>query len=36
MRRARPAPGVIVPVLVCLALGGLGGLGTALVTKPVA
>ncbi len=36
MRRARPAPGVIVPVLVCLALGGLGGLGTALVTKPEA
>jgi cytochrome oxidase Cu insertion factor (SCO1/SenC/PrrC family) len=32
----RPAPGVVVPVLVCLALGGLGGLGTALVTKPEA
>ncbi len=32
----RPAPGVVVPALVCLALGGLGGLGTALVTKPEA
>ena len=32
----RPEPGVVVPVLVCLALGGLGGLGTALVTKPEA
>ena len=32
----RPAPGVVVPVLVCLALGGLGGVGTALVTKPEA
>lgn len=32
----RPAPGVVAPVLVCLVLGGLGGLGTALVTKPEA
>lgn len=34
MRIRKPAPGVIVPALVCLALGGLGGVGTALVTKP--
>src|SRR5215210_3542250 len=32
MRIRRPAPGVVVPALVCLALGGLGGVGTALVT----
>jgi protein SCO1 len=36
MRIRRPAPGVVVPALVCLALGGLGGVGTALVTKPEA
>jgi protein SCO1/2 len=30
----RPAPGVLAPFLVCLVLGGLGGVGTALVTKP--
>jgi protein SCO1/2 len=32
----RPAPGLVAPVLVCLALGALGGVGTALVTKPEA
>src|SRR5215218_2052989 len=36
MRIPRPAPGVVAPVLVCLVLGGLGGVGTALVTKPEA
>src|SRR5215218_8203437 len=36
MRIPSPAPGVIAPVLVCLALGALGGVGTALVTKPEA
>ena len=36
MRIRKPAPAVIVPALVCLVLGGLGGLGTALVTKPEA
>jgi protein SCO1 len=36
MRIPRPAPGALVPALVCLALGGLGGIGTALVTKPEA
>ncbi len=36
MRLRKPAPGVIVPALVCLVLGGLGGVGTALVTKPEA
>ena len=35
-RIRKPAPGVIVPALVCVALGGLGGVGTALVTKPEA
>jgi protein SCO1/2 len=34
MRIPRPAPGVVVPALVCLVLGGLGGVGTALVTEP--
>ena len=34
MRIRKPAPAVILPVLVCLVLGGLGGLATALVTKP--
>jgi protein SCO1 len=34
MAMRTPVP--IVPVLVCLALGGLGGVGTALVTKPEA
>jgi protein SCO1 len=33
LRIRKPAPGVIAPVLVCLVLGGLGGVGTALVTK---
>ena len=32
----RPAAGVVAPVVVCLVLGGLGGVGTALVTKPEA
>jgi protein SCO1 len=36
MRIPSPAPGVIAPVLVCLVLGALGGVGTALVTKPEA
>lgn len=36
MQLRRPDSGVIVPVLVCLALGALGGVGTALVTKPAA
>jgi cytochrome oxidase Cu insertion factor (SCO1/SenC/PrrC family) len=34
LRIRKPAPGVVVPALVCLALGALGGVGTALVTKP--
>src|SRR5687767_7516668 len=34
MRIRKPAPAVILPALVCLVLGGLGGVGTALVTKP--
>jgi cytochrome oxidase Cu insertion factor (SCO1/SenC/PrrC family) len=34
MRLRKPAPGVIVPALACLVLGGLGGVGTALVTEP--
>jgi protein SCO1 len=34
LRLRKPAPSVIVPALVCLVLGGLGGVGTALVTKP--
>jgi len=34
LRIRKPAPAVIVPALVCLVLGGLGGLATALVTKP--
>ena len=33
MRIRKPAPGVLVPALVCLALGVLGGVGTALVTE---
>ena len=33
MRLKRPATGVVVPILVCLGLGALGGVGTALVTK---
>jgi protein SCO1/2 len=33
MRIRKPAPGVLVPALVCLAVGVLGGVGTALVTK---
>jgi protein SCO1 len=36
LRIRKPAPGVILPALVCLVLGGLGGVGTALVTKPEA
>src|SRR5215213_2547740 len=36
MQLRRPDSGVIVPVLVCLALGALGGVATALVTKPEA
>jgi cytochrome oxidase Cu insertion factor (SCO1/SenC/PrrC family) len=36
MRVRKPAPGVIVPLLACLVLGALGGMGTALVTKPEA
>lgn len=32
----RPDSGVVVPALVCLAIGALGGVGTALVTKPEA
>jgi protein SCO1 len=34
MRLRKPANGVIVPALACLVLGGLGGIGMALVTKP--
>lgn len=30
---SKPALGVVVPALLCLALGGLGGVGTALVTE---
>jgi len=33
LRIRKPAPAVILPALVCLVLGGLGGLGTALVTN---
>ena len=33
MRLKRPAAGVVAPILVCLGLGALGGVGTALVTK---
>jgi hypothetical protein len=33
MRIRNPAPGVLLPVLLCLVLGALGGVGTALVTK---
>jgi protein SCO1 len=36
MQLRRPDSGVIVPVLVCLALGALGGVATALVTTPAA
>jgi cytochrome oxidase Cu insertion factor (SCO1/SenC/PrrC family) len=36
MRVRKPAPGVLAPVLACLVLGALGGVGTALVTKPEA
>ena len=36
MRVRRPAPGVIAPLLACLVLGALGGVGTALVSKPEA
>ena len=36
MKVRKPAPGVLAPVLVCLVLGALGGVGTALVTKPEA
>jgi protein SCO1 len=36
MRIRKPAPGVVLPVALCLALGILGGVGTALVTKPEA
>jgi protein SCO1/2 len=36
MRRLRPHPGTLAPVLLCLVLGALGGVGTALVTKPEA
>jgi cytochrome oxidase Cu insertion factor (SCO1/SenC/PrrC family) len=36
MRVRKPAPGVIAPLLACLVLGALGGVGTALVTKPEA
>jgi protein SCO1/2 len=33
LRLGKPASGVVLPVLVCLILGALGGVGTALVTK---
>lgn len=33
MRIRKPANGVVLPALVCLILGALGGVGTALVTK---
>jgi protein SCO1/2 len=33
LRIRKPAPGVVLPVLVCLVLGALGGVGIALVTK---
>jgi protein SCO1/2 len=33
LRIRKPAPGVVVPALVCLVLGALGGVGTALVTN---
>jgi cytochrome oxidase Cu insertion factor (SCO1/SenC/PrrC family) len=33
VRIKRPAAGVAAPILACLALGALGGIGTALVTK---
>jgi protein SCO1 len=33
MRIGKPAKGVVLPALVCLILGALGGVGTALVTK---
>jgi protein SCO1/2 len=36
MRVRKPAPGVLAPVLACLVFGALGGVGTALVTKPEA
>jgi protein SCO1/2 len=36
MRVRKPAPGVLAPLLACLVLGALGGVGTALVTKPEA
>jgi protein SCO1 len=32
MRIRKPAPGVVLPLLICLVLGALGGVGTALVT----
>jgi protein SCO1/2 len=32
LRIRKPAPGVVLPLLVCLVLGALGGVGTALVT----
>jgi cytochrome oxidase Cu insertion factor (SCO1/SenC/PrrC family) len=33
LRLRKPANGVVVPALACLVLGGLGGVGTALVTE---
>jgi protein SCO1/2 len=34
LRIRKPAPGVVLPLAVCLVLGALGGIGTALVTEP--